>query len=528
MTAAADRRGLSARRRGLLRALLPALAFLVLGSCWALASPPGSSADDDFHLTSIWCAWGNSSTCFKDIVPNKVLVPETVAKAPCFALNTVNAYCVESLTSNLVPTDRFNPDSGRNPQLFYGTLRAFVGPDVNRSVILMRLFNVALAAALLAVALAICRPVIRRAVALAWMVCLVPMGIFFIASTNPSSWVITGVALFWAFLYSAVVDWHEHRRRSWANFAAAALCAVIAVGARSDAALYLTFSLIAVLVLTWPAIRSRRLRVGIVLVPLGLALVAAPFRVREYLGLTLQFPSAYLPMDQPNPLVNTLLEVPSFLAGVLGGQLPTWTQRGDHFNDMIQGHTTPGFSYGVGWTDVANPTLSGILVLVCAAAALFLGFASYSRRKVVAVAFLVLAIVVQIIFMRAAYGFLEAWYLQPRYFIPMVFVVLGVSAIVFPRSRPVLNRGQAVVMVVLLSLADGVSLLATMTRYTRSQLAAYTNIGVEPDWWWPKAPSPQLLFVIAAVAAPALLIALARFPAAATPGWSAPRSTRSR
>ena len=34
------------------------VAFFVMCAGWALTSPPGSSPDDDFHLTSIWCAAG--------------------------------------------------------------------------------------------------------------------------------------------------------------------------------------------------------------------------------------------------------------------------------------------------------------------------------------------------------------------------------------------------------------------------------------------------------------------------------------
>ena len=40
--------------------LVPLLAILAL-ACWALASPVGSSPDDNFHLASIWCAGGNES-----------------------------------------------------------------------------------------------------------------------------------------------------------------------------------------------------------------------------------------------------------------------------------------------------------------------------------------------------------------------------------------------------------------------------------------------------------------------------------
>ena len=42
-------------------------AALILGLSWSLASAPASSPDDDFHLASIWCAWGaEASDCQVD------------------------------------------------------------------------------------------------------------------------------------------------------------------------------------------------------------------------------------------------------------------------------------------------------------------------------------------------------------------------------------------------------------------------------------------------------------------------------
>ena len=42
------------------RVVLP-LALLVVFGSWAVTSPVGSSPDDDYHLSSIWCAGGERS-----------------------------------------------------------------------------------------------------------------------------------------------------------------------------------------------------------------------------------------------------------------------------------------------------------------------------------------------------------------------------------------------------------------------------------------------------------------------------------
>ena len=174
-------------RSGLWRALIPALAFFLMGATWALASPPGSAADDDYHLSSIWCAWGNSETCVVGPNADSVFVPESVALAgQCYNFEyEIGGVCTKTLTRSLVATDRFN--TGSYPSLFYSVMRAFVGPDVERSVVMMRIANTALCSVILALALSVVHSGARQGIVVAWLTCLVPIAIFFIPSTNPSS-----------------------------------------------------------------------------------------------------------------------------------------------------------------------------------------------------------------------------------------------------------------------------------------------------------------------------------------------------
>lgn len=50
------------RRSSLLTGIAMGILLLLTGGAWALASPPGSSPDDNFHLPSIWCAWSPEAT----------------------------------------------------------------------------------------------------------------------------------------------------------------------------------------------------------------------------------------------------------------------------------------------------------------------------------------------------------------------------------------------------------------------------------------------------------------------------------
>lgn len=488
-------------QRRLATILLPPLALLLLGWAWAFASPPGSAADDDFHMTSIWCAWGASDSCVKTETPGTVLVPDRVANASCFAFDAGEpATCTASLTNEMVPSTRINASRGGYPPVYYWTMRALVGPDVARSVLIMRMANVVLASALLALALLVAAPALRRALSLAWMVCLVPVGIFFIASMNPSSWAITGGALFWVFLLSLFREPTFRTRRSIVAGLGAAACTFLAMSARADSVIVLLLSMIAVGIVAAPHLRRRLHLLWLGLLAIPLIAVAAVFSVGRYLQFGPSFPSGNPEWDQPNAVLKALLELPNFLVGIIGGQSPFWSQRASRVDAEMPGFSWPGYSYGVGWTDVFNPGISGILILTCVAGVIFLGFSSYSRRKVIAIALLVLALVVQAILMRAMVGFQPTWFLQPRYFIAPVMVIVGLAALAYPAKLRLVNRGQATLLVCALTVAYSTSLLATIGRYTYGQNHSWTGLSADVSWWWQTGPSPIVTASIGTVA----------------------------
>jgi hypothetical protein len=499
--------------------LVVALGFLLMGVAWSFASPPGSSADEGFHLSSTWCAWGDHEDCVRDPVDGSVQVPQRVAEAGCYALfSERNARCTWLLTDELVRTEEVNPSSGVYPPVFYSTMRAFVGPDVARSVLIMRMANVALAASLLAIALWFAPTVIRRGLAVLWAVAMFPVGIFFIASVNPSSWAITGVGLFWAFA------WTLARSRTWRSprtvvAAVGALAtAVMAIGARSDMVLPIGLSIAAVAVMEWRRIRARiptrRLVGGAAVISGVLVLVAWTFHVGEYLSrFALSFPPGHAENDQPNPLVKTLLEVPAFVAGIFGGQQP-WVQRENSIDFVTEGYAWHGFAFGVGSVDVVNPSIAAVLAGACAAGVLFLGLGRASRRKIVVVAMLSAAFVLQIVVMRALVGFGSGlsggvqWSLQPRYFLPLVMVIVAFTVVVFPRAVPFLSRVQAVALAGLLSIASVTSLAGTMGRFIHGQEHSWVQLNPATGWWWSWGLSPIGFVVLGGVSGIAYMVAL--------------------
>jgi hypothetical protein len=129
-----------------LRAVLVAVAAVLTLFAWGLASAPGSSPDDDFHLSSIWCARGLSPDRCEAVRddPAVRLVPVQVAGVACYAfVNATSAACQNAFRDDLVPN---TPSSKGNwnhlyPPVFYAVMSPLVTHDLETSVLLMRALN---------------------------------------------------------------------------------------------------------------------------------------------------------------------------------------------------------------------------------------------------------------------------------------------------------------------------------------------------------------------------------------------------
>ncbi len=88
--------------------LYPILIFLTMAG-WAVSSPVGSSPDEDFHLASAWCAWGNRpGLCEPGHISTTRMVPRMLLDAPCYQHHPEANGACPILDHTLVETDRFN------------------------------------------------------------------------------------------------------------------------------------------------------------------------------------------------------------------------------------------------------------------------------------------------------------------------------------------------------------------------------------------------------------------------------------
>lgn len=496
------------------RAVLPLIAllgFVLLGFVWAYSTPASSAADDDFHLPSIWCAWGWTDTCQPGVKPGTVLVPQRVAQSNCHVFGPVtDAGCVLSLTEELVETPRVN--DGHNPGLFYSAMRLFVGGNAYQSVVIMRFANVLFAALMIALAAWTCAKRDRLAFLLSWATLLVPVGLFFIASTNPSSWVFIGVGTFWAFLLTALRRGVRDRRGVIAAVGAA-VSAVVALGARIDSVIPLLVSAVVVLVLSQGTVVSlvRRHRIGSAV---GALCLLALFAVVWFVGLGTRVQSAlgrlYVPggdatRDQPNAIVKALAEMPTFFTSLVGAQRPVWVQREGALDLTSAGYSTPSYFYGVSSMEYQLPAAVGAILTAVVGGVILLGFVDRRTRKLVAFGIAVIGLVAAILITRASVGFVEwssffSFNIQPRYFFPYALLIVGVALIVRRRYRPIFNGTQATFVVIGLVLAEAISLRGILARYIYGPDHSWTQLDGSRGWWWPSGPSPDTVWLIAVLA----------------------------
>lgn len=476
------------------------VAFACLGIVWAFASPPGSSNDDEYHMASIWCAWGDSDQCTVlpagSDGPFLVSVPETIAKANCAQYGDQSAACVKDLTNDRVTTYRVN--SVYNPSGFYRTMRVLASDNVMVSVLLMRLTNVALAAALLAWAAWVSSPHVRRGLFLGWGIAVLPLGMFYIASTNPSAWVIASIGVFWAFLLTALSAEKMSRPRRLLAASGVVASAVIAATARYDSFVWLGISgaVVAILAIRPLAWTRRSLVVaGTMAVALScVAVLAFLFNFDRLLIGRFTVPDANIAGDHPNPITKLVLEMPAFAAALFGGQPAPWVQGEDGGRVGQQGYTPVGLGNNTGDTLFASAT--GYLLFGTAVTLVVLAVAYYRHRNYAALSFLALAGAAAIIFARALAGF-QGQVIQPRYLLPLLMVSMGVALTVRTGDAPVLRRGQAWLLVAAMTIGSSLAWLVVASRYAVGQTAAFTNFGQEPNWWWEVGPSRLMWFVLA-------------------------------
>lgn len=458
--------------------LAVALSAWVLGLAWAVSSPIGSSPDDNFHLASIWCATGSDSSCrvIDDEPPDLLAeVPTQVLMSGCFAFyKDLSAACVDVPDDQFSNTDWFN--YGLYPPVFYKAMSVFVGPDIWRSVLVMRM--AALTGVLVLFGLAAwVSPLLRDSHLIAVAAGSLPLGMFVFASTNPSSWATAGVVAMWpaAHALATAPNW---RTRSQA-LSVMALAAVFACSRGDTAAMA---AVVAGATLVMFATRPLRWQSLLTSLPV-MALLAAAFITSGQTdslqsGLTNESTATGTGLLWAN-----ILEVPTIWAGAFG------------------------VTFGLGWFDTPMPASTWFPAFGIAAFLTMFGLSRIGiRRGLVLLAMVGMAITLPLLILQRS-GSRVGEDVQPRYLLPVVIATMCVALAPLD-GRWRLGRAQHVVLAVTATLGTAFAVHVQLRRYVTGldEVGADLNSGAE---WMPAFPlGPNGVWLLATVAAAVLFTAV--------------------
>ncbi len=468
-------------KRVVLAALTAIFAFIGLGA-WALSSAVGAAPDDDYHMASIWCSLGErDGLCEPGDTELERTVSERVAhSSDCFAQQSHQSAQCPLDDARMVSTDRGN-FVGAYPPVFYAVMGVFASPDVAVSTIVMRLFNAALFVGAVTAVIALLRPGQRGPIVFAGVATLIPLGIFIIPSVNPSSWAILAGLLVWVSLYGYLTA--ERRSRAIALGSIAGVLAVMGAGARGDSAVYVAFAALAAMILAFERTREWRLRA---ILPLAVILVGAVF----FLGANqaTDIAAAGATGGSGGSATGGSEAAPAALGGV--GLLIA------NLRDLPWLWTGGTGTWGLGWYDTTVPNTIWVTMIGVLFAVLLWGLRFMTARKGVVLAFALGALTLFPLYVLYGKGARVGDWVQPRYILPLLIILVGVALFGFAKDHLGLSRVQTGVLFAFVAVANALSLHTNMRRYITGIDEAGFNLNVGIEWWWDIPLSPMLLWLI--------------------------------
>lgn len=479
----------STSRKAVLAWVAALLGALLTAGAWSIASPAGSSPDDNFHVGTIWCesVWHSGRCTFQEQAAGAYgqswyLVPPEAAFSGSESSTTAPCYIFDSSHSGDCPLPtgqtRLPINDGLYPPVYYAFAGLFAADDMNQTVVQVRLAVSLSVILLLAAAYAASLPWLRPAFLVSVAVGLVPLGLSVIASTNPSGWAVAGVIASWPLAVTTLLAADRRGRITAAILWLVA--AVMACGSRADAAAYIALISVLATAVLWKRVSwASRGMAGLVAVGSAFVLLGS--------GQTSNVTSGFL---EDVGARSTGLLVWQAIKGIPGLWFGGTGAPGGPFNTVTN---------QLAWFDVPIPPAAWIGLLLVIGALMFIGIAWLPWPKAVALGGLVLALAALSFYTLLSNKAFPGELVQPRYLLPLVLTVFGV-ALIRPAWNPLhLTGAQAVIAIVFVSMAQALSLHVFMRRFLTGIDADGPNLAGAPEWWWTSSLSPMLVWLLGAL-----------------------------
>jgi len=456
-----------------------AIALFIVMSAWSVSSPLGSGPDADFHISNIWCAWGEKPGVCEDLDRTSA---HRGARIPHMFLmcneRTIESFprCEFDTPHEQMSTYRTAANSQMN--LYYRIMRVFVSDSPTLSIIAMRLFSSFVAALMFFLLMVQTRAKTRHAVLAAWSFVLVPVAINYFTAVNPRSWATLGVMSGWGFVQSLFeIDASEKKRRI--GLVASYLASfVLVVTSRADATLFFIFisALIVVGNLMAQKKFSRKIvmRYGLVLLGTASLMQFIPvlrnlIKIQQPQGFTLRQYVAF-----------QIVHIPETIGDVWG-------------YTVGQGGSGPGILGIIG------------LSLFVVAIAFALQRANRLQQYMVTAISLFTCIAVY------KGGLSIGGIIPPTgvYVIGLVSAIMGITVLFSTHNHQLMSvRGNRFSAIALLSVAHALGFYSWMEFYTRrgKSIGYFEKFSLRDAWWWGRETNPNLVFFIGAVFFPVFLV----------------------
>jgi hypothetical protein len=459
-----------------IRALMALLLFMTLAA-WSMGSAVGSSPDEDYVLTSIWCGTeGNPPYCRKDPDRAHAMILPIMAAEPSLCFRQLgqdySAKCQEGIYDQEISTNHYN-SGDLFPSEYLSTARVFVGVDVEASVAKMRLFNSFLAAVLIISASSFFRQK-NSDLLLAWLAIIAPVTTFFIGSVNTSSWTLIGTTCF-TLAFIAVLK-NRKQPKIWVPAGAISIFALwITNSSRYEGKYVLLLLAVAVLYSEFapkhPKITKRSALIVSAVLPVifftnryfdrfnGPLNVFNDPRVEVSEGIT---------TTANNLLVNNIITLPKFITGFFG-------------------------SWGLGWFELELTSTAWLFTFQAFLLTIVFSLrkSSNSHRLIFSALFTIMCIA--IIFANQKTFSRIGNVIQPRYFLPFF---LGIVIIAAANKTERYPNSLVITVAILATISNSIALRDTIRRYTTGQDVFISKSLNNPiEWWWQFGPQPETVWL---------------------------------
>ena len=454
-------------RSGMVYAILN---FLLLTG-WSLASPPGSSPDEDLHLSSVWYL----AKYPKVIDPAHPLRDD---KIPLRITDSGKCYFNNPNTTSICETDNSLSDVsysrvlnglGLSPK-YYDFLSNFVLPTrIEQSTLLLRIVNSLIASIALFIVVLLTPRSIYIPVLVSWLIANIPLGFFILSSVNPSSWSYIFSFIFLPLTYKVLSK--DRKPNSIAiTFTFLVFAFLLAREARFDTLLFGLIFTISLLPMVFNYEQmNKKIKTLINLLTLVMALL---------LSLAIWNRSKLVNFrDVKTSNWENLTGVPSLITGVFGG-------------------------WGLGSLETVMPAIVFIGSFVTVISVIFTSLRKINISELTSVILLTFFAFIVPLFVLINSNLRVGEWFQPRYILPIFYVLIALNLILIFKTLAIRKLLIYINFLFLISTITFITALHTVYRRYTVGLDNYSLIFREPDsWWWDfnHLPSPIITYTITVV-----------------------------